>query len=187
MSLESNIAWVEDQFKNIAVYGKSILDVGSRNWKAENPVEVTIRKYLETRDPAVLVGVDIQPGPEVDIVCGAEYLDAHFGPIKFDIVLCLEVLEHVEDWRRVVNNLKLLVAPGGHLVITTRTPGYPPHGYPDDFWRYEKEHFQQIFADLNIWKLDVDKEAKGIYLVAQKPYIWKPRDLSDISLPGAHG
>jgi SAM-dependent methyltransferase len=39
----------------------------------------------------------------------------------FDIVVCSEVVEHIEDRRAAFQNLAAMVAPGGHLLVTCPT------------------------------------------------------------------
>ena len=41
------------------------------------------------------------------------------SPKKYDIVLCLEVIEHVANQKEFVNNISTLVAPGGVLIFST--------------------------------------------------------------------
>ncbi len=44
---------------------------------------------------------------------------AESAPAAFDVVTCLEMLEHVPDPARVVAALARLVRPGGHVVLST--------------------------------------------------------------------
>jgi SAM-dependent methyltransferase len=57
-----------------------------------------------------------------------------FLPGSFDVVLLHEVLEHVEDDRRVVREADRLIAPGGRIVIFAPNRMYPfeTHGI---YWR----------------------------------------------------
>lgn len=41
------------------------------------------------------------------------------SPKKYDIVLCLEVIEHATNQKEFVNNISKLVAPGGVLIFST--------------------------------------------------------------------
>jgi hypothetical protein len=68
--------------------------------------------------------LDVLPGPGVDIVADARTWVPDRG---YQIVLCTEVLEHVEDWRLVVNTAAKALDPGGLVVITCAGPGRPPH------------------------------------------------------------
>lgn len=45
------------------------------------------------------------------------------GPGSFDTVLCLNVLEHVEDDEQAVRSFRDLLKPGGHLILLA--PAYP--------------------------------------------------------------
>jgi SAM-dependent methyltransferase len=114
-------------------------------------------------------------------VVPAEKLVKFFGENKFDVVISTEMLEHVRDWRTVVNNLKGVLKPGGLIYITTRSRGFPYHAYPYDFWRYEIEDIKKIFSDFEILILEKDVEP-GILLKAKKPLDWKPNSLEAISL-----
>jgi 2-polyprenyl-3-methyl-5-hydroxy-6-metoxy-1,4-benzoquinol methylase len=42
-----------------------------------------------------------------------------FGETRFDVVTCIEVIEHVENPRHLLRNARRLLAPGGLLVMTT--------------------------------------------------------------------
>jgi SAM-dependent methyltransferase len=59
------------------------------------------------------------------------------GP--FDVVVCEQVLEHVIDPCAAADNLRRLVVPGGHVVVSTplliRVHELPAYGMPD-YWRF---------------------------------------------------
>ncbi|SVA48250.1 uncharacterized protein METZ01_LOCUS101104 [marine metagenome] len=52
-----------------------------------------------------------------------EYLHQDINNLKFkkkyDAVLILEVLEHIEDWKKIIINVKKLLKPGGKMIIST--------------------------------------------------------------------
>lgn len=151
--------------------GKSVIEVGSLN------VNGSWRKFA--RNAKSYWGVDIVDGKDVDEVLPAEQLVERFGSDSFDLVLCSEMLEHAENWRECINNMKHI---GSEFVITTRSKGFPEHAFPDDWWRYEVEDFEQIFSDLDIHDLRKDDEQHGVMLYATKPDNWQPADLSDVHL-----
>ncbi len=157
--------------------GRRVLEVGSRF--VNGSVRPLIERFCRPRE---YVGVDIEPGKYVDVILPAERLVEYFGPESFDAVISTEVLEHVFDWRTVVNNMKAVLKPGGFIYITTRSRGFPYHGYPHDYWRYEIEDMEKIFGDFEIIALEKDWEAPGVFLKARKPTNWSPNDLSQIEL-----
>jgi SAM-dependent methyltransferase len=144
------------------VRGRRVIEVGSMN------VNGSVRATLEALGPARYVGVDLARGPGVDEVCPAEDLVSRFGAASFDVVVSTEMLEHVREWWVVVANLKQLVAPGGVLLITTRSKGFPYHEYPYDYWRYELDDMRALFADFTIEALETDTFMPGVFMRARR-------------------
>ena len=155
---------------------KRVLEVGSYD------VNGSLRPTIEAHGPYEYVGVDIAPGPGVDLLCDAGDLVERFGAESFDVVVATELLEHVRDWRSVVSNLKRVCRRGGILVVTTRSTGFPYHAHPADYWRYEVDDFRTIFDDLDIVALERDEADPGVFLAARKPETFTERDLDNIAL-----
>lgn len=159
------------------VTGKRVLEVGSRD------VNGSVREAVQKFEPQSYLGVDIIAGPGVDVVCKAEELIARFGRESFDVVITTEVVEHTEHWREVFENLKQVCAPGGLIIVTTRSIGFPYHGWPYDFWRYEPEDMQAIFADFKSIDVERDAFAPGVLVRAVKPESsYEPNDLRNHAL-----
>ncbi|MCO5314712.1 MAG: class I SAM-dependent methyltransferase [Solirubrobacterales bacterium] len=91
-------------------------------------------------------GVDAVDGARVDRVSVAEELP--FGEAEFDVVICTQVLEHVDDPVRVLAEIYRVLAPGGVVFLST-------HGvfiyHPDpptsdrDYWRWTHSGLLRIF------------------------------------------
>ena len=158
------------------IAGKRVLEVGARD------VNGSLRPALEILGPAEYMGVDIAPGRGVDVLCPVEDLLERFGEERFDVVVSTELLEHVRDWRVGVSNLKRVCAPGGLLLVTTRSYGFPPHGWPHDFWRFEVDDFRRVFDDCELLALEADYEAPGVFLKARKPPDFRETDLREVAL-----
>ena len=157
------IFFVAAQLSPREVTGRRILEVGSYDANG------SIRRVWSNWEPAEYVGVDIIPGPGVDIVCDASDIVTKLGENRFDIVVSTEMLEHARNWRAAVSNMKRACKPAGTILITTRSFGMPYHAWPYDFWRYEKDDMEAIFSDCEILALEKDTDDPGIFLKARKP------------------
>jgi SAM-dependent methyltransferase len=165
------------------VAGRDVLEVGALD------VNGTVRPVVEALGPSSYIGVDLEEGPGVDEVLSAENLVERFGPGAFDVVITTELLEHVRDWRLVIRNLKLVTRPGGLVVVTTRSRGFPLHGYPWDHWRYEPEDMAVIFADCPGVRVERDVATDpGVFVMARRPLEegWEPLDLAGYALWSVH-
>ena len=158
------------------VAGRRVIEVGARN------VNGSLRPMLEAWKAAEYVGVALEPGPGVDVIASAEQLVATFGEGRFDVLVSSEVIEHVRDWRAVLSNCKRVHAPGGLILITTRSPGYPNNAFPHDFWRYDQADMRVLFADFELLALQDDPTRPGVFLKARKPLEWVEADMSGHAL-----
>lgn len=106
-------------------------------------------------------GIDSAPGAAVDVVVAAEELP--FADDSFDLVLCTQVLEHVQDPRQTLAEIRRVLAPGGMTLVST-------HGvflfHPDppssdqDYWRWTHAGLRKEFARCGEWR-QLDVEASG--------------------------
>jgi SAM-dependent methyltransferase len=158
------------------VRGKRVLEVGSLD------VNGSVRGDVVALGPAEYVGIDIRHGPGVDVVCDAADLVAKFGEDAFDVVISTELLEHARDWRRIVSNIKRVTRPNGVMIVSTRSYGVDFHRQPFDYWRYQQEDFERIFADVAVEDLRLDPTDPGLLIKARKPEGFVERDLSDLAL-----
>ncbi|MDE2180249.1 MAG: methyltransferase domain-containing protein [candidate division NC10 bacterium] len=109
--------------------GKDALRVGS------NDLDSALRLLALAYSAASYVGVDLDLTPKDERQAAIEDLLAKFGRESFDLVVCSELLQHVEDWRLCIGRLKRLVRPHGSLLITTRSLQIPspiPPRHPVD-------------------------------------------------------
>lgn len=123
------------------VRGKRVLDVGSLDWNG------SVRDLIISKNPAEYVGIDILEGEGVDEVLSANDLLDHYGPKRWDIIVCLEMLEHCEAWQDAVYQMKESLVESGCIVLTTRSPGFSYHA-PPDHWRFTDQMLLRAFADL---------------------------------------
>jgi SAM-dependent methyltransferase len=168
------IKWFADLVKSNSedFHNKAVIEVGAKDVNAS--VRPTVTNFGK---PSSYIGVDISNGKGVDMIVPAEKLVEKFGENTFDVVISTEMLEHVFDWKIVIDNLKRILKEGGTMIITTRSYGSIYHGYPFDFWRYQPEDIKHIFEDFKIEYLHYDDENIGVWLKAKKPSGWQPSKL----------
>ena len=113
-----------------------ILDVGC----GDKPFYPFFRPYSKS-----YIGTDIiQSSPLVDRVCPVENLAAEDE--SADVVICLSVLEHVDDPARAVQELYRVVRPDG--VVFASTHGcFPWHPHPPDHWRWTQTGLPLLFKN----------------------------------------
>jgi 2-polyprenyl-3-methyl-5-hydroxy-6-metoxy-1,4-benzoquinol methylase len=56
----------------------------------------------------------------------------YFGKESFDVVIATELLEHVKDWRKVINNMKEVLKQNIYISLLGLKV-FPYHGYLYDF------------------------------------------------------
>lgn len=91
-----------------------------------------------------VVGVDLRPGPGVDVVADMER--AEFGP--FDHIECLSVLEHTLRPWKMAENLERSLRAGGTLYVLVPFV-HRPHDYPHDFWRMTVDALPLLFPRIS--------------------------------------
>ena len=128
--------WLEEEGR--AAAGLRVLDVGCGE-KPYLPYFATASEY---------VGVDVDDGAQADLIGAAESLPVEDA--SFDLVLCIQVLEHVDDPARAVRELERAVRPGGRVLVATHGV-YPYHPGPADHWRWTHTGLAKLLEDNGEW------------------------------------
>lgn len=92
------------------------------------------------------IGIDTVAGPNVDLVLNGHDVLAHFGPAAFDLVLCLETLEHDPAFWLTLQGIREVVKPGGIVCISAPGNGFPEHHAPDH-WRFLPDAFKHVMFE----------------------------------------
>lgn len=129
--------WASFLHKLHEIPSGTVLEIGSRARSA-----ITRRSSV----PAHLdyVGMDILPGPNVDVVGDAHALETLFGREKFVAAFSFSVFEHLAMPWKVALELNRVLRVGG-LVFTQTHQTWPIHEEPWDFWRFSKHSWQTLF------------------------------------------
>jgi SAM-dependent methyltransferase len=129
--------WLEEEGRGAA--GLRVLDVGCGD-----------KPYLPFFSSASeFIGIDIGDNPQADLQGSVEQLPV--DDAGFDVVLCVQVLEHVEDPVRAIHELHRVVKPGGRVLAATHGT-YPYHPSPDDYWRWTHAGLERLFNENADWR-----------------------------------
>lgn len=118
--------------------GANVLDVGSYN------VNGAFRELVETCG-ALYTGLDVRPGPNVDVVAEHPY-NYPFGDCTFDAVICGNMLHNVPRPWLLMPELARLLRPGGLLAIVTIWK-WGLNAHPVDYWRFTSEGLKILFDE----------------------------------------
>lgn len=158
----------------------AVLEVGSYD------VNGTVRPLFA--DAGAYVGVDVVPGPGVDMVYDG--LTLPYESDTFDVVVSTEMLEHCTRPWRIVAEMARVLRPGGTLLLTARgwvitklMPGAGEGGVdigevacfayhnPPDLWRYSGGALHELALDagLDVYDVTQDGLVAGWFIAARKP------------------
>jgi SAM-dependent methyltransferase len=130
------------------------------------------------------VGIDIVPGPGVDVVCDSENIINRFGKNQFGVVVSTCSLEHIQNWRKTISNMKNVCEAGGIIIVIVPSI-YRYHEYPNDFWRYSVQNVNDIFSDCEIVLIKEDSDEyieKLVYAKIKKPVNFTEFDLTNYNV-----
>lgn len=109
--------------KIVSLSGKSVIDIGcgggilaeSMSFKGANVTGIDLNKSV----------IDVAKLHQLESAANVEYLHlstesiAAERPAQYDVVTCLEMLEHVPDPASIIQACAQLVKPGGHVFFST--------------------------------------------------------------------
>lgn len=138
---------------------KKALDVGARRGRYNNlfPNKISI---------------DIDEESNPDIVADAHNLP--FEENTFEIILCTEVLEHVDNPFKVAKELHRVLKPGGKLILTTRFM-YPLHEAPRDNWRFTVFNLRSLFSEFNEVEVLAETDSITTFASLFQRLVWQTR------------
>lgn len=176
MCSQKTLDWGQKSITRHDIEGKHVLEIGSYN------VNGSLRSIIEPLEPAEYIGTDMRKGPGVDIVCCAEEVVERFGKNSFDLVITTSTFEHVRHWKAALSNMKHVCKPNG-LILFTAPSDWPYHAYPNDYWRYNRQDIEHIFADFEILALESDPPPiADVYAKLRKPLNFTETNLSAYAL-----
>ena len=150
-----------------------VVEIGSLQVDADE--SVNLRPLFPGRQ---YVGCDMRPGPGVDRV---ERLEALSFPDGYaGTVLCLNVIEHAWDFRKGVEEIVRVTAPGGLALMTTAF-AIRVHGYPEDYWRFTPRAMERLFEAFPSHLYGWQSHEKDPHLVLALGLKAEPDDLDELA------
>jgi len=132
---EQAMDFVKEQARLRVVDRCRVLDIGGRDING-SPRHL----FPHVRDYHVL---DLVPGANVDFVEDATQHLLFFA--EYDVVVCCEVLEHVENWPMILRSAWKALRVGGLLILTCAGPGRFVHsGRRASLELEPDEHYQNV-------------------------------------------
>lgn len=119
----------------------SVIDLGAR--RVEGKPSTLRQEWVPHAKE--YIGVDFQPGLDVDIVADVHTLSDTLGENKYDAIISCSTLEHIQyPWIAAVEMCRVL-KPGGLVFVQTHHT-FPIHSYPYDYWRFTEDGLRALFA-----------------------------------------
>jgi len=123
--------------------GSIVLDVAPQ-------VHAGVRPLLP--DGATLETLDVDPAARATYTADLCRENPGIPSERFDCVFCTEVLEHTLQPFDAVRELRRIIAPGGHLFLTTPF-NFRIHGPLPDCWRFTEHGLRALLAEFEILEL----------------------------------
>ncbi|MFQ5568191.1 MAG: class I SAM-dependent methyltransferase [Rhodothermales bacterium] len=120
------------QFERLGRRGAGVvLDVGAKQ-----------APYKELIAATSYMTLDVDESRKPDICCDLH--DVQWPSETFDTVVATEVLEHLYEPQRAVEEIRRLLKPGGVCLLSTRFI-YEYHADPRDYYRFTQDALRHLF------------------------------------------
>lgn len=173
--------WFKDNYLKRGTRKLKVLDIGSYDVNGSY-------KALFPNEEYEYCGLDMAPGPNVDVVMENPYHWRGFDDNTFDVVICGQTFEHTEFFWRTAEEISRVTKPGGFICIICPS-NLREHRYPVDNYRFLRDGMIAVSryvnltvlhastnmapnnADMQVWYNP--EEGADSFLIAQKPMDWK--------------
>lgn len=127
------------------IKNKKILELGSGK-KVNGKFYYSFKDCFDESNKFIMSDVQEEYGHTLVDVTKMKFED------EFDIILCLNVLEHVYKYDKAIKNIYKALKKGGVAVIAVPA-FYPLHDEPGDYWRFTEHSLRILLKDFEKIKL----------------------------------
>lgn len=146
---------------------KTVLDIGSldligsmRSYTFMNTAPNWTSIILD--ENGSYTGIDIMAGNNVDQVMNAH--DLQFSDETFDLVLCMQMLEHDDDAPQTLKEAYRVLQKGGQFLLTCAAFDHPEHA---DLGGGSRAYIFIKPEEINQWLLDAGFKEKNIEIIKE--------------------
>jgi SAM-dependent methyltransferase len=130
------------------INGKTILEIGSGKMVGGKYV-YSAKDYFNASNTFIQTDLMAEYGHQCLDVLNMNEVE------EYDIIICMNVLEHVYDYGKAIKNMERALRRNGELVVFVPMY-YPLHDEPHDYWRFTEHALKRMFDDFEIldfsWK-----------------------------------
>ena len=126
---------------SFGIKGKKILEIGSGGKS-----EYSVKRFFDESNNFIQSDINKNYGHRVINVANMDYNN------EFEIIICMNVLEHVFDFKRAIRNIYQALVSDGILIITVPV-FYPWHNEPNDYWRFTEHSLKEMLKEFNQVKI----------------------------------
>ena len=128
------------------IRGKRILELGSgKLYKGKH--YYSVKNLFDSSNEFIQTDIREEFGHQIVDVTSMRFKN------EFDVVLCLNILEHVFDFQTAIDNIYEALKDNGLAIIFV--PGfYPLHDEPHDFWRFTEHSLRKILNRFSVIRLE---------------------------------
>lgn len=121
-----------------------VLDLGSQDING-------CYRPLFALPPWTYIGLDLAPGPNVDVILSDPYDWGEIAPQSADVIVAGQTFEHTEFFWETMRQIARALKPGGLCCIIVPSSG-PEHRYPVDCWRMYPDGLRAVarYAGLDV-------------------------------------
>jgi SAM-dependent methyltransferase len=161
MALDLQVLTIYRDIKKILrSFAGNVLDVGCGQ---------SAYRFLLDSSRTAYYGIDVKEADEFEYhnsdITIFNGKDIPFADNMFDGVICTEVLEHVWDYQKLIDEIRRVLKPNGTAVVTI--PWSARYHYiPHDFFRYTPSSLRTMFEDFN--QVTITNRGTDIASIANK-------------------